>query len=505
MKKVEQHGRVGVASRIKRGLSTPVVIASCGALISAVMIGLCSLALYQSRLDALDHTRDTLRDICVIAQRDIERNFELYELSLQAVVDGLQQTDVMALPLHLRREILFDRAASAKYLGAMRIMDEQGNVIMDSDGDTPKVGNLSDRSYFTTQRDNPNAGLFISDPYKARLRNGVMSIGLTRRISRADGSFAGIVLLAVNVAYFHDLFAGLSLGPHGSLSLIGGSGALLMRQPYDPGLIGRNVNDTAAFKHFSSEQEGSFSETSAIDGERRLYWFAKFPHAPLIIMAAASEEDIYAPWRRRALTIGSLMAVFGAAFIALSISLGMQLRRRMRAESELELLARTDGLTGLNNRRSLGEILELEWRRAKRSQSVLSLLFVDIDRFKSYNDTYGHQAGDDTLAAVARCIADNIRRPADSAARYGGEEFVVVLPDTSALGASQIAEKIRSAISACQIEHAGSEYGCVTASIGTVSREPKPDDDLTAVIKAADEALYNAKAAGRNKVSTAPT
>jgi diguanylate cyclase (GGDEF)-like protein len=99
----------------------------------------------------------------------------------------------------------------------------------------------------------------------------------------------------------------------------------------------------------------------------------------------------------------------------------------MRAESELQLLARTDGLTGLNNRRSLGEILEHEWRRAKRSQSVLSLLFVDIDRFKAYNDTYGHQAGDDTLAAVARCIADNIRRPADSAARYGGEEFIVVL------------------------------------------------------------------------------
>jgi PleD family two-component response regulator len=139
-------------------------------------------------------------------------------------------------------------------------------------------------------------------------------------------------------------------------------------------------------------------------------------------MAAASEQDMYAAWRRRALTIGSLIAALGAAFIALSVMLGMQLRRRMRAESELQMLARTDGLTGLNNRRSLGEILELEWRRTKRAHSVLSLLFVDIDRFKAYNDTYGHQAGDDTLAAIARCIVDNIRRPTDSAARYGGEE-----------------------------------------------------------------------------------
>jgi diguanylate cyclase (GGDEF)-like protein len=503
MRKAEQSSCVGIASRIKRGLSTSVAVASCGVLVAGIMMGLCCVVLYQSRQDALDHTRDTLRDIAVIAQRDIERNLELYELSLQAVVDGLQQPDVMILPPHLRREVLFDRAASAKYLGSMLVMDELGNVVIDSGSDTPRAGNFSDREYFKVQRGNPNAGLYISDPYLSRLRNSAPSIGLSRRLSHRDGSFAGIVLLAVNIAYFHDLFGGLTLGPHGSLSLIGKDGAMLMRQPYDPSVIGRNIKNAATFRRFMSAPEGSFSETASIDGVRRLYWFANFPRAPLVIMAAASEEDIYAPWRRRALTIGSLMAMFGAAFIALSVMLGMQLRRRMRAESELQMLARTDGLTGLNNRRSLGEILDQEWRRAKRSQSVLSLLFVDIDRFKGYNDTYGHQAGDDTLAAVARCIADNIRRPADSAARYGGEEFIVVLPDTSAAGASLIAEKIRSAICACRIEHAGSEFGCVTASIGAVSREPQVDDDVTTVIKAADEALYNAKATGRNKVSIA--
>ena len=83
----------------------------------------------------------------------------------------------------------------------------------------------------------------------------------------------------------------------------------------------------------------------------------------------------------------------------------------MRAESELVMLARTDGLTGANNRRSFGEVLDLEWRRARRARSVFSLLFVDVDRFKAFNDTYGHQAGDDALAAVARSIGDNIRRP----------------------------------------------------------------------------------------------
>ncbi|MBV8248309.1 MAG: GGDEF domain-containing protein, partial [Comamonas sp.] len=158
------------------------------------------------------------------------------------------------------------------------------------------------------------------------------------------------------------------------------------------------------------------------------------------------------------------------------------------------------GLTGLHNRRTLGEILDQEWRRARRNRSVFSLLFVDIDRFKVYNDTYGHQAGDDALTAVAKCIGENIRRPVDSAARYGGEEFIVVLPDTTPEGAASIAENIRSAISDLAIEHAGSEFGHVTASIGAATWTPELDTDVSAVIRAADEALYSAKATGRNKV-----
>ncbi|WP_244869952.1 sensor domain-containing diguanylate cyclase [Paraburkholderia aspalathi] len=491
-----------LTSRIQRRLSSSsLVVATCGSVISFIMVGLCGVVLYQSRQDALDHTRDTLQDIAVIAQRDIERNLELYELSLQAVVDGLQQPDVMALAPRLRREILFDRAASAKYLGSMLVLDAAGNIIIDSANDEPRQGNFADRQYFIVQRDNPDAGLYISDPFFSRLRGGSPSIGLSRRISHPDGSFAGIVLLAVNIEYFHNLFAGLSLGPHGSMSLIGNDGVMIMRQPYDPHVIGRNIKGASTFQRFLSAPEGSFSDTASIDGTRRLYWFANSPHAPLIIMVAAAEQDIYATWRRRALTIGSLMIVFGAAFIALSVLLGAQLRRRMRAESELQLLARTDGLTGLNNRRSLGEILDQEWRRAKRTRSALSLLFVDIDWFKAYNDTYGHQTGDDALATVAQCISASIRRPADTAARYGGEEFVVVLPDTHASGASEIAEKIRCAIFERGIEHAGSAYGRITAGIGAVSWEPQLEDNLTAVIKAADEALYNAKATGRNKVA----
>nr|WP_311529690.1 sensor domain-containing diguanylate cyclase [uncultured Ralstonia sp.] len=484
-----------------RRLTAPRVIVVAGVVIALSMVAICAMVLYQSRLDAMARAAETSRNLALLAERDIERNFELYALSLQAVVDGVNDAEVMAASPRLRGFALFDRAATATYLGSMLVLDAQGNVVIDSANEIPRKANFSDREYFKVQRDNPNAGLYVGDPYSSRLRDGSPSIPLTRRLSRPDGSFAGIVLIAVQLEYFHKLFAALSLGPHGSVALIARDGAMIMRQPYDVNVIGRNIRSASTFQKFLSAPEGSFSDTSILDGVERLYYFKNLPDLPFIIMVAQAHADIYAAWERRALTIASLMAALALGFIGLSFAFAAQLRRRMRAESELAMLARTDGLTGLNNRRTLGEILDQEWRRAKRTRGVLSLLFVDIDWFKLYNDTYGHQAGDDALAAVAKCIGDNIRRPTDSAARYGGEEFIVVLPDTSPEGAASIAEKIRAAISNLAIEHRGSEYGRVTASIGAAAWTPEQDVDVSAVIRAADEALYDAKATGRNRVA----
>jgi diguanylate cyclase (GGDEF)-like protein len=465
------------------------------------MATICAIVLYQGREDAMARATESSRNVALIAERDIERNFELYALSLQAVVDGMNDRDIMAATPKVRNEALFDRAATATYLGSMLAFDAKGDIVLDSASAVPRKGNFADRDYFKVHRDNPNVGLYISDPYLSRLRADSPSIALSRRISRPDGSFAGVVVVAVELDYFRRLFGALSLGPHGSVALIARDGSMIMRQPYDPKVIGRNIRNASTFEHFLSQSEGDFSDTSTLDGIRRLYYFKNFPHLPFIIMVAEAHSDIYAEWRRRALVIGVLMTASTLGFVSLAFALGAQLRRRMRAESELLLLARTDGLTGLNNRRTLGEILDQEWRRASRSSSVFSLLFVDIDRFKAYNDTYGHQAGDDALAAVAKCISDNIRRSTDTAARYGGEEFVVVLPDTTPEGAALLAEKIRAAISDLAIEHASSEYGRVTASIGAAAWTSENDGDVTAVIRAADEALYKAKATGRNKVA----
>jgi diguanylate cyclase (GGDEF)-like protein len=487
--------------RLRIDLLTPRAIVAGAVVIAAFMMALCGIVVYQSRDDALARARETSRNVALMAERDIERNFELYALSLQGVIEGVSDPEVMAAPPRVRRDALFDRAASASYLGSMLVLDPKGNVVVDSLSDDPPNLNFGDRPYFTVQRDNPNAGLYISDPYRSRLRSGSPSIALSRRISKPDGSFAGIALVAVQLDYFHHLFSGLQLGPHGSIALIRTDGVMVMRQPYDAAVIGRNISRASTFRTFLTAPEGSFVDRSTIDGVRRLYYFKHLGDLPLIVMVAEAESDVYATWTRRTLLIGSLMAAFAVAFVGLAFVLAAQLRRRMRAETELALLARTDGLTGLNNRRTLGEILDQEWRRARRNRSVFSLLFVDVDRFKAYNDIYGHQAGDDALAKVAKCIGENLRRPADSAARYGGEEFLVVLPDTAPQGAAAIAEQIRIAISELHIEHAASEYGHVTASIGAAAWTPEHDGDVTEVIRAADQALYDAKATGRNKVA----
>jgi diguanylate cyclase (GGDEF)-like protein len=485
---------------ILRKLSTPYCIVIAGVATALFMVMLCAVSLYQSRVDAMARAAETSRNIAVIAERDIERNFELYALSLQSVVDGVRDPEIMGLSMRLRREVLFDRAATATYLGSVLVLDAAGNVKIDSGSVLPRKANFSDRQYFKVHRDNPDVGLYISDPYHSRLRGGSPSIALSRRISGPDGSFAGIAMVAVELDYFRHLFAGLSLGEHGSVALVSKDGVMIMRQPYDPGIIGRNVRDASTFRQFLTAPEGSFSDTSSIDGVRRLYYFKNFPSLPFIIMVARAHDDIYGAWLHRALTLGSLMMLSAVGFMGLSFALGAQLHRRMLAEAELAMLARTDGLTGLNNRRTLSEILDREWRRASRHHRVFSLLFVDLDRFKEYNDTYGHQAGDDVLSAVARCIGENIRQTEDSAARYGGEEFVVVLPDTPPERAAQVAERICAAIRDLAIEHAGSEHGRVTASIGAATWMPDLHENVSDVVRAADEALYAAKATGRNRV-----
>ena len=175
-------------------------------------------------------------------------------------------------------------------------------------------------------------------------------------------------------------------------------------------------------------------------------------------------------------------------------------RELERVNGQLRRLAVQDELTGVPNRRYFNWLLGREWGRAARDGRPLGLILADVDHFKAFNDRYGHPAGDACLARVAAALTRQVHRSADAVCRYGGEEFAVVLPNTDAGGAATVAEGMRAAVADLGLEHAGSPHRRVTASLGVAVTVPRPGTSSEDLVRAADEALYRAKAAGRNRV-----
>jgi diguanylate cyclase (GGDEF)-like protein len=176
------------------------------------------------------------------------------------------------------------------------------------------------------------------------------------------------------------------------------------------------------------------------------------------------------------------------------------------AQVELERMALRDGLTSVANRRSFDNSLNVEWRRATRESRALSLLMIDVDFFKLYNDTYGHQGGDECLRRVAGALSGVVKRTSDGVARYGGEEFAILLPATDEPGARVVAERIRAAVEDLAIPHARSEVADrVTISVGAASLVVPLHGEPTQLVGLADQALYRAKQLGRNRVAMAET
>ena len=235
---------------------------------------------------------------------------------------------------------------------------------------------------------------------------------------------------------------------------------------------------------------------------------------PVLFLLWWSGEGLYLDWDM------VLATYFGASVLSgllcyrderqkrrLFLHTQLQHYDRLRIEklvAELEELSLVDALTGLANRRRFDEILEHEWARCQRERRYLSLIFADVDRFKAYNDCYGHQQGDECLRRLARVLTAAARRPADLAARYGGEEFVLLLPDTDPRAAARIAAELLEGVEALGMPHPHSDCASVvTISAGVASLVPGQETAPRQLVQLADEALYRAKQEGRNRLRTA--
>lgn len=438
-------------------------------------------------------------NIVQLIDADVEHNVELYDASLRGLIEATRIKDLDAIPAEVRHRVLFDRATSVPHKGDILLLDNKGDVIADSASLTPRTGNFADREYFQVHVDNPSSQMMISRPFRSRGPEQDWRISFSRRVSSEQGAFLGVAEAAMRLDYFSELFKSLSVGRDSSVNLISRDGFLLAQQPpLGDDLIGRDFGNRPNFLRILKEGNGSFSSISSVDHKSRLYTFSQVGQLPLIVIVALSTDEVFAAWRRTALVVSLATGILCVGLLWLSWLLRRELSLRQRAERELAQLAATDALTGLANRRALDQTLNQEFARAQRSGNNLSLLMIDVDHFKAFNDRHGHQLGDVTLRAVAEVIHGSIRRPADLAARYGGEEFAVILPETTMAGACALAEQIRLSVE--QLAPVGQNTTPLTVSIGVCTWSGNNEGDLENLLRNADKALYQAKFHGRNRV-----
>lgn len=438
------------------------------------------------------HAEDTIRQMDVLTAG----------LSERVEGDGLQNLDVPRI-----HKLLVQQSKIMPQLHGLFIYGPDGQWIVTDKDAIPETANNADRDYFQYHRTHEDRQVRIGDVVESRSTHDLI-IPVSRRLNNPDGSFAGVLLGTVKVSYFVDYYGDFRIDDKGALVLARRDGTILVRRPFIASVIGKSLASSEIFKTYLPNSNAGIAQVRAVvDDTERLYGYRALTTYPLVVEAGLSRESIIDPWQQDLLKNGFVLVFLILVLSCFGLIVLNQLRQRMAMEREIRHahqtmrdMALTDSLTGLGNRRRLDNALADEIRLARRQGSALSLIMLDVDYFKRYNDEYGHAAGDDCLSAVGRAIEQAVKRPGDLAVRYGGEEFTVLLPNTDTDGAIQVTESILQTIRSLQLKHAGHPLGYVTASAGITTRHPV-DETVTAVtlLKSADKCLYQAKQQGRNR------
>lgn len=386
-------------------------------------------------------------------------------------------------------------------LFTISIADSQGNIV-ESTGQ-PLLSNVTNQDYFRNQLYVDM--LAISRPHRDS-GTGEWKLEFSHRLSAPDGSFAGVVIVAVDAAYFVSGYETSKLGEQGLLGLLGSDGVFRVRRTGDSVTAGGEVDYTAMVGNEDSGETPTQKMKSGIDDVTRYISARQLYDLPLAVVVGLSVEEQLAAvrsnttdylWRAAA---GSLLLIF-IMFLLGRMSRELALSRRRAAEEQMaharqvEYLAFHDGLTGLPNRSLFSKLLAQSIAYASRYNKRLAVLFLDLDRFKQINDTLGHEAGDDLLKEVATRLKSALRE-SDIVARMGGDEFVAILPEMEDDSYSTVvAKKILAAV-AQPFTLVGQEFR-ITVSIG-ISIYPHDGLDEQTLTKNADVAMYQAKQEGKN-------
>ncbi|WP_160310503.1 sensor domain-containing diguanylate cyclase [Microvirga vignae] len=474
------------------------------AVICLAIIGLEGWRDWSARKQEFLRIESEMRNLAKSLAQHAEDTFNLADAILVDMVDRIEHHGRLSEDIAEMQNSLSGRIQTLQALKTLTVYGEDGFVLSSSLPGHGKV-NVRDLAFF--QHHSASAerkwffGPIIRDPLGSE-----WVLTLSRRLNRPDGSFGGVVQVSIPPRYFANFFGRIDLGSQGSIAIFSATdGKILSRYPYVERVIG--IPWTLSRWMLEGGPYGSRTYMSPVDNVERLAGYQRNHVYPVVILTAVSLDEALANWtgefQIRSVGIAVLICIIGL----LGWRLARELRRREQVESELAVLATTDGLTCLANRRTFDHRLETEWLRASRDGAPLSLLLIDVDQFKAYNDIYGHQQGDDCLRKVAKVIAGSVNRPGDFVARYGGEEIAVLLPDTDEPGAAEVAENIRAQVEALALHHeANAPSYTLTISIGSVTQAPalnRSHAGPTELVRMADKALYQAKQDGRNQVAIA--
>ncbi len=607
-------------AKLPKLFSPTAIVAAVVAAMSIFVLGLLIWKAVEARTTALAQGERDIRNLTHSLAEHASHSVQAIDVAMNAMVDLLkyQKPRVDRFNAALRKTA--DALPQIKEIG---VIDPDGNRIYSSAAELPAHNN-ADRGYFIGHRDSTDALLHISEPLQSRL-TGQPTIVLSRRVTREDGGFGGVLFATIETSYFDNFYQAFKFGPHAGITLLRLDGMVLAHWP-----AGKwNKEVSAAFKaRIEQDRTGYTKTTSPFDGRVKYLGFERASQYPIVVTVALPEAQVLAAWHDDLRNDLLVAVILMGGVILFAILLGKEFAKRTRvarmlrerearyrlladniadvvilldrngsflfvsqsvetilgrkpddligkscfefvhpdhladvakATSELtnwtttktvelktfrangsevwveinfklagaaedhqaievvgvlrdvterrkmedELnalnirlseLATTDGLTALANRRSFDSALPREFR----DREQISLIMLDIDHFKGFNDTQGHQAGDECLRRVARVIAGATDNTTALAARYGGEEFAIILPGVGEQDALKVAEAMRLTVRSLAMANPAARRGVVSISLGIASRSAATASE-TELLGRADLALYEAKRSGRDR------
>ncbi len=493
-------------------------IKAFGALLILAVLSINAWSLSQSWQRTVRTAEETAINLSLSQARQAEDTFLQTEITLRELQRDVQDeisTGVNGDSLSL---IMRDLKSRLPQLHGLFYYDANGKWIATSAQPVPAGINNADREYFSYHRNNPRNSVHIGPVIRSR-STGDLVIPVSMRVNSMGGGFEGVLLATIKVDYFRRYYAYYEMGKRDVLVLMLADSTVLYARPMPDSYIGKNLSSSWLFREMLMKSDrGSGQWSAALDGQKRIFGFARSDRYPLVVAAGYDRRNLIQQWMKSRVQDVTLNLALLAGILAMGSFILRQVRMNLRYQaqlaqlrdeltilnSNLKAMAMVDGLTGLANRRQFDVYLKESLLRSAVSGHPVSLIMIDVDFFKRYNDVYGHVSGDECLRLVGEIIKTLAHRFQDLCARYGGEEFAIILPETALNDAYSVAQKAVEAVRSHKIGHAASDFPAkvVTISAGCAALTGSGNDaDIQQLLTQADAALYQAKHKGRDQAS----